>query len=59
MEEFGPVLHHIKGEDNIVADNLSRLGMLHNDSNKAEIRYNYRGPKKIDSRGVTQQQTHT
>ena len=44
--EFGPVLHYIKGEDNIVADNLNRLGKLHNDSNTAEIRYGYGGPNK-------------
>lgn len=28
LEEYGPELHYIKGEDNIVADALSRLDML-------------------------------
>ena len=44
--EFGPVLHYIKVEDNIVADNLSRLGKLHDDSNTAENRYDHGGPNK-------------
>ena len=28
LEEYGPELHYIKGENNIVADALSRLGMV-------------------------------
>jgi len=28
LEEFGPELHYIKGEDNVVADALSRLEMM-------------------------------
>ena len=39
MEEFGPILHYIKGEDNIVADNLSRLGRLQDTICKAEENY--------------------
>ena len=28
LEEYGPTLEYIKGEKNIVADSLSRLGMV-------------------------------
>ena len=34
MEEFGPTLHYIKGEDNVVTDALSRLPIKSKTTNK-------------------------
>ena len=35
LEEFGPDILHIKGEDNIVADAISRLPTANEDQNKS------------------------
>ena len=37
LEEYGPELRYIKGENNIVADALSRLNILDSDGSKEQM----------------------
>ena len=36
MEEYGPELHYIKGENNVVADALSRLDIVQGEDQNPE-----------------------
>lgn len=48
LEEFGPELHHLKGEKNIVADALSRLDMTEESFATMEEYAEYFGLEDID-----------
>ena len=58
LDEFGPTFHHIKGDDNPVADALSRLGFSERQNTEAESHNRAQNPQlQIDHNIPTEHKT--